>query len=89
MKKLLVALVLAAVPAVLVLLGSAPSAQAQDRPSKRRPHVVVLDEIVVPGRVQRPNVFYILRRTPLTPEERDLRTGLLREVVRTVERAPF
>lgn len=89
MKNLLKLLALAAIPAVLLL---ASSAAAQSRPTSRapgRPRVVVLPVIVVHGVLQKPNAFYLLQRTAPTPEERDLRTGLLREVVRTVQRDPF
>lgn len=90
-------LAMLAVPALLVLVLAAPptSADAQDRPATaqarraaRRPRVIVLDQEDIYGQVQRP-VFYVIPRTRPAPEERNLRTGMLREVVRTVQRAPF
>ena len=76
------------IPAVLVLVTSF-SATAQDRRAPRRTRVTVLETQEVFGNVQKPNAFYVIPRTRPAVEERDLRTGRLREVVRTVQRAPF
>jgi|GEM_PF-7120198 len=76
------------IPAALVLVTSF-SAAAQDRPAQRRSRVTILPVQNVHGTIQRPNAFYVIPRTRPAAEERDLRTGRLREVVRTVQRAPF
>lgn len=90
MKRFLATLALFVVPALLVMAASASSAAAQDRPAAtHRPRVVVLPTQILYGRIQRPNAFYVIPRTRPAPEERDLRTGVLREVVRSVQRAPF
>lgn len=76
------------VPAALVLVTSF-SAATQDRPAPRRSRVVILPVQDIQGTIQRPNAFYVIPRTRPRADERDLRTGRLREVVRTVQRAPF
>ena len=53
---------------------------------KRQPRVIQLEEIVIEGRVQKPNAFYILNRSNLGYEVLELRTSFLREVVRSVQK---
>ena len=65
------------------------AAHAQSRPKKRQPRVIQLEEIVIEGRVQKPNAFYILNRSNLGYEVLELRTSFLREVVRSVQKEPF
>ena len=64
------------------------SAEAQER-KKRQPRVIQLEEIVIEGRVQKPNAFYILNRSNLGYEVLELRTSFLREVVKSVQKEPF
>ena len=76
--------------AALILLGATSLGAAQARPRARRgPRIIRLEEIVVEGRVQKPNAFYILERSSLGFEVLELRTSFVREVVRSVERQPF
>ena len=56
---------------------------------KRQLRVIQLEEIVIEGRVQKPNAFYILNRSNLGYEVLELRTSFLREVVRSVQKEPF
>ncbi len=56
---------------------------------KRKPRVIQLEEIVIEGRVQKPNAFYILNRSNLGYEVLELRTSFLREVARSVQKEPF
>jgi hypothetical protein len=51
--------------------------------------VIQLEEIVIEGRVQKPNAFYILNRSNLGYEVLELRTSFLREVVKSVQKEPF
>jgi hypothetical protein len=51
--------------------------------------VIQLEEIVIEGRVQKPNAFYILNRSNLGYEVLELRTSFLRKVVRSVQKEPF
>lgn len=61
---------------------------AQER-KRRQPRVIQLEEIVIEGRVQKPNAFYILNRSNLGYEVLELRTSFLREVVKSVQKEPF
>jgi hypothetical protein len=74
--------------ALVLAAASMTAAHAQDR-KKRRPHIIQLEEIVIEGRVQKPNAFYILNRSNLGYEVLELRTSFLRKVVRSVEKEPF
>lgn len=78
----------------LVALGLAAlapsSATAQQRQAnQRRPRVIQLEEIRIEGRVQKPNAFYILNRSSIGYEVLDLRTSFTREILRSVQHAPF
>ena len=77
-----------ATTALVVALASAAGASAQDG-KKRQPQVIQLEEIVIEGRVQKPNAFYILNRSNLGYEVLELRTSFLRKVVRSVQKEPF
>lgn len=73
----LVALVVLALPSVVL-----PSVARADGP-------VVLPTQVIRGRAQSPQVFTTLGRARSARPDDELRTDLVREVPRTVERAPF
>ena len=74
--------------ACLLVLLMAAAGLAQE-PKKRQPRVIQLEEIVIEGRVQKPNAFYILNRSNLGYEVLELRTSFLREVVKSVQKEPF
>jgi len=74
--------------ALLLVAMSTTAALAQGG-KKRQPRVIQLEEIVIEGRVQKPNAFYILNRSNLGYEVLELRTSFLREVVRSVQKEPF
>jgi hypothetical protein len=74
--------------ALLLVSLSMTDALAQDA-KKRRPKVIQLEEIVIEGRVQKPNAFYILNRSNLGYEVLELRTSFIRKVVRSVQEEPF
>jgi hypothetical protein len=74
--------------ALLLVATATSSALAQDG-KKRQPRVIQLEEIVIEGRVQKPNAFYILNRSNLGYEVLELRTSFLRDVVRSVQKEPF
>lgn len=74
--------------ACIVTIASASAGTAQER-KKRQPRVIQLEEIVIEGRVQKPNAFYILNRSNLGYEVLELRTSFLREVVKSVQKEPF
>jgi len=74
----------------LVFFGlSTATAVAQDAKKKRQPRVIQLEEIIIEGRVQKPNAFYILNRSNLGYEVLELRTSFVRKVVRSVQKEPF
>lgn len=77
-----------AVLATLVIASWAGSADSQGK-KRRQPRVIQLEEIVIEGRVQKPNAFYILNRSNLGYEVLELRTTFLRDVVRSVQEEPF
>lgn len=70
------------------VLATSERAQAQDE-GRRQPRIIQLEEIVIEGRVQKPNAFYILNRSSLGYEVMDLRTSFLHEVIRSVQEEPF
>jgi len=78
----------AALLALTLVAASMTTAFAQDA-KKRQPRVIQLEEIVIEGRVQKPNAFYILNRSNLGYEVLELRTTFLRKVVRSVQKEPF
>lgn len=73
----------------LMLVAATTSAGLAQRAKKRQPRVIQLEEIVIEGRVQKPNAFYILNRSNLGYEVLELRTSFLRKVVRSVQKEPF
>ena len=74
--------------ACVLTITSASVGSAQER-KKRQPRVIQLEEIVIEGRVQKPNAFYILNRSNLGYEVLELRTSFVREVVKSVQKEPF
>lgn len=75
--------------ALMLVAAPASSGFAQGAKKKRQPRVILLEEIVIEGRVQKPNAFYILNRSNLGYEVLELRTSFLRKVVRSVQKEPF
>jgi hypothetical protein len=63
------------------------AASAQDRPAaSHRPHVIQIEEQVIPGTVQRPRVFYVLNRGHMDHASLEQRTSFVREIVRVAPR---
>lgn len=73
----------------LVFVGLSSTAAFAQEAKKRRPRVIQLEEIIIEGRVQKPNAFYILNRSNLGYEVLELRTSFVRKVVRSVQKEPF
>ncbi|MGB3049372.1 MAG: hypothetical protein WBB42_00140 [Polyangiales bacterium] len=73
----------------LIFVAVVASAALAQGGKKRQPRVIQLEEIVIEGRVQKPNAFYILNRSNLGYEVLELRTSFLRKVVRSVQKEPF
>lgn len=74
---------------LVALAASVALAQGANKTKRRQPRVIQLEEIVIEGRVQKPNAFYILNRSNLGYEVLELRTSFLRKVVRSVQKEPF
>ena len=51
--------------------------------------MIQLEEMVIEGRVQKPNAFYILNRSNLGYEVLDLRSSFIRDIIRSVQGEPF
>lgn len=73
----------------LVFVALSTMAALAQGAKRRQPRVIQLEEIVIEGRVQKPNAFYILNRSNLGYEVLELRTSFLRKVVRSVQKEPF
>ena len=73
----------------LLLVALATNATRAQDAKRRQPRVIQLEEIVIEGRVQKPNAFYILNRSNLGYEVLELRTSFLREILRSVQKEPF
>lgn len=73
----------------LLLVALAATATLAQGAQRRQPRVIQLEEIVIEGRVQKPNAFYILNRSNLGYEVLELRTSFLREILRSVQKEPF
>jgi hypothetical protein len=79
----------AAILLALFFIAVTASAILAQGAKKRQPRIIQLEEIVIEGRVQKPNAFYILNRSNLGYEVLELRTSFLRKVVRSVQKEPF
>ncbi len=73
----------------LLLVALATNATLAQDAKRRQPRVIQLEEIVIEGRVQKPNAFYILNRSNLGYEVLELRTSFLRDILRSVQKEPF
>lgn len=67
----------------LVVPATTQRAAAQDR------RILVLDEEVVEGRIEKPEAFYILQATNLNYDQAELTESFLPDLFRTVEEEPF
>ena len=73
----------------LVFVAVSMTAALAQGGKRRQSRIIQLEEIVIEGRVQKPNAFYILNRSNLGYEVLELRTSFLRKVVRSVQKEPF
>ena len=69
----------------LLCLSFALGAAAQDRGNR----ILVLEEEIVEGRIEKPEAFYILQPTNLNYEHADLQESFIPELLRTVQEEPF
>lgn len=57
--------------------------------NKQRPKIIQLEEITIEGKVQKPNAFYVLTRSNLAFEKREMKKSFLNKVIQSVENEPF
>lgn len=74
---------------MFALSAVAPPAEAQDRPRRRPRRVIQITELVVEGRIQKPQAFYILQRSNLNFEGLELKNSFVPKIIKSVEGAPF
>ena len=77
---------LAAAIALLGMAAIATPALAQDRGG---PKVIELDEMVVEGKVSKPEVFYVLGRTALRYNNLKLERSFVDRILESARRNPF
>ena len=78
--------------ALMVMLVSALAlAQAAATPAAapKKKKVIRLDAMVVEGRIQKPQAFYILQRSNLTFDELNRTESFVPKVEKSVEKDPF
>jgi hypothetical protein len=51
--------------------------------------VIQMEELVVEGKIQKPQVFYVLSRHKIRYEKLQLKKSFMDELVRSVEQKPF
>ncbi|MBM4318433.1 MAG: hypothetical protein FJ125_00370 [Deltaproteobacteria bacterium] len=51
--------------------------------------IIVLDEEVIEGRIQKPEAFYILQRSNLNYKSLELDTSFIPKIVDSVKKSPF
>ena len=56
---------------------------------RRSGGVIRLEEVVIEGRVQKPNAFYVLQRSSLGYEEAHVQQSFVQDIVESVEHEPF
>ena len=59
------------------------------RPRKGPPRVIELEELVIEGRIQKPEVFYVLGRASSRYEKLELKRDFVDRIVESVENNPF
>lgn len=78
--------------AVILALGAlawAGPASAQGKPKKKGSGPVVLEEIVIEGRVQKPQAFYILQRSNFGFQVMELKTEYIDDIKESVKDEVF
>ena len=65
------------------------TAHAQRKRKKRESRVITIDALVVEGKIQKPEAFYILQRSNLNVEALELKKSFIPLIVDSVEKDPF
>jgi hypothetical protein len=71
----------------LALVATAGAAQAQEKKKGSGP--VILEEIVIEGRVQKPQAFYILQRSNFGFKVMELKTDYMEDIKDSVKDGVF
>jgi hypothetical protein len=75
---------------LLVGLSGAPIASAQTSPRVRKDSkVIVLEGGVIEGKIEKPQVFYLLERHKIRFERLKMKRSFLKEILRSVRSNPF
>lgn len=59
------------------------------RESQPKPGVIVLEEQVIEGRIQKPEAFYILQRSNLNYDALEPKRSFVPRILDTVKKSPF
>ena len=73
----------------ILVLTFAGSVSAQENQRRRPRRVIRITELVVEGRIQKPQAFYILQRSNLNFEGLELKNSFVPKIIKSVEEAPF
>lgn len=65
------------------------ASEAATKDPKRSRRVIRLESITVEGRIQKPEAFYILPRSSLSPEEFNRSESFVPKVLKSVEKEPL
>lgn len=68
--------------------SQAPAVEIQRGPGGKKTYVIK-SEIIIEGRIQKPNAFYVLQRSSINYEWASLKQDFLPRIVDSVEKAPF
>lgn len=66
-----------------------PKAQKKRMQPRKMPGVTALDELVVIGRIQKPEVFYVLGRSDFRYKGLDLKKSFVERIKKSVRSNPF
>ncbi|MGM0574829.1 MAG: hypothetical protein ACQEXJ_03740 [Myxococcota bacterium] len=80
-----VALTVSAAALALTLLAPAASAQA----GGRAPQVIELEEMVIEGKVAKPQVFYVLGRSTIRYRSLRMDRTFVHRIIETAKKNPF
>lgn len=70
---------------LFVLAAASAPVEAQERQRRRPRRVIRITELVVEGRIQKPQAFYILQRSNLNFEGLELKNSFVPKIIESVE----
>ena len=66
----------------------APEVKVKRGPGGKKTYIIT-SEVVIEGRIQKPNAFYVLQRSSLNYEWNALRQDFLPRILESVKKEPF